>query len=189
MDPVAFRRQLMKNSPRALAVLNKVAAMSDWNAPPKPGRAKGIGFSERSSSLIAGVVEISVDRDTGKIKVHNVWAALDAGIIVQPENARSQMEGGIIMGLSSVLNESITFKDGAVEQSNYHDYPLLRMSDAPEAIEVAFIPSLEPPTGIGEAGNPFAGAAVANAFAALTGKKLRHIPFTPKAVLEALGAG
>ncbi len=186
VDPVVFRRKLMHKSPRALTVLNKAAEMSNWTEPPKSGRAKGIAYSQRSNSLIAGVFEISLDSTSGKIKVHNVWVAVDAGVIIQPDNAISQMEGGIIMGLSSVMNESITFRDGAVEQSNFDDYPILRMSDAPEAIHVAFIPSEGPPTGIGEAGNPFVGAAVGNAIAALTGKRLRHIPFTPKKILEVL---
>jgi isoquinoline 1-oxidoreductase beta subunit len=185
-NPLALRQKLMVNSPKALRVLNKVAELSDWSSPSKTGRAKGMAFCERSNSLIAGVVEISLNRSNGKIKVHNVWVAIDAGMVVQPENATAQIEGGVIMGLSSVLNESITFRHGAVEQSNYDDYPILRMHEAPEAIQVYFVPSEAPPTGIGEAGNPWLGAAVGNAFAALTGKRLRHMPFTTKKVFDIL---
>jgi isoquinoline 1-oxidoreductase beta subunit len=93
----------------------------------------------------------------------------------------------LVMGLSSVILESITFENGEVQQSNFHDYPILRMEDAPESIEIEIIPSAEKPTGIGEAGLPFMGAVISNAFAALTGKRLRHMPFTPKKVKELMG--
>jgi isoquinoline 1-oxidoreductase beta subunit len=96
------------------------------------------------------------------------------------------VEGGIACGLSSVLYERLTLTGGAADQSNFHDYHLLRMSDMPE-VEVVFIDSEEHPTGLGESGVPLVGGAVANAFAALTGKRLRHLPFSPDRVLEALG--
>jgi len=160
--------------------------MADWGRPAPAGRARGIAFAERSGSLGAGVCELSVDEGSGQIRVHRFWAALDAGVVVQPDNAVAQMEGGIIMGISSVLKERITFKRGVVEQSNYHDYPVLRMSEAPEYIEVRLIDSKEAPTGIGESGTPLVGGAVANAFAALTGVRLRHLPFTPEKVLAAM---
>jgi isoquinoline 1-oxidoreductase beta subunit len=134
------------------------------------------------------VVEISLDRQSGKIHVHKVWAAVDGGTVVQPEMARRNIESGIIYGLSSVLKERATFKGGAVEQTNFHEYEVLRMSEAPEEIHVAFVDSDAKPTGLGEIGNPFISAAVANAFHALTGKRLYHMPFTPERVLEALKA-
>ena len=185
-DPYAFRRELMKNSPRALKVLDKVAKMSDWDARPREGRAKGMAFAERSGSLAGGVCEISVDRESGQIRVHHFWVAIDGGTIVQLDNARAQTEGCIVMGLSSVLTERITFVDGKVQQSNFNDYEILRIADAPESIEVEFIPSTEDPAGLGEAGLPVVGGAVANAFRALTGKRLLHMPFTPDRVLEVL---
>ena len=188
LDPFTFRKRLMKDAPRALNVLETTAEMADWGGPLKEGRARGLSFAERSGSLAAGICEISLDRNTGKIKVHKIWAALDAGVVVQPDNAISQMEGSMLMGLGSVLTERISFKDGAVEQSNYHDYLILRMADVPESIEVKIITSSEPPAGIGEAGLPTVGGAVANAFFALTGKKLLHMPFTPGRVLEVLKA-
>lgn len=188
VDPVALRRRLMVNSPRALATLDKVVEMSNWNETNIDGRAKGISFVERSGSLGSGVCEISLDRKTGKITVHRFWIALDAGTIVQPDNVKAQLEGGIIMGISSVLKERITVVDGEVQQSNFHDYALLRMEDIPDSIETTFIKSTNPPQGIGESSTPLVAGAVANAFLALTGKPLRHLPFTPERVLEALAS-
>ena len=185
-DPLDFRLQLMKDHPRAQKVLEAAAKMSDWYGRTLEGRAKGIAFAERSGSLAACVCEISVG-ERGGIHVHHVWSALDGGIVVQPDNVVAQMEGGIIMGLSSVLKESITISNGKVQQSNYHDYPILRIDEIPESIEVEIIPSDAPPTGIGESGVPIVGGAVANAFFKLTGKHLRHLPFTPEKVLQAIG--
>ena len=188
IDPYEFRRRLMKDSPRALKVLDTAAAMAGWGGSTPQGRARGIAFSERSDSLAAAVAEVSLDQSTGKIRVHRFWASLDAGVVVQPANAVAQMESGIVYGLSSIIAERITFRDGAVQQSNFHDYPVMRMSDAPESIEIRLIESDEPPTGIGESGVPIVTAAVANAFAALTGARLRHMPFTPDRVRAALEA-
>ncbi len=186
IGPYELRRQLMKDHPRELNVLDEAARLSNWNSPEKEGRARGMAFCERSGSLAAAVVEISLDRDSGQIRVHRVWAALDAGVVVQPDNAIAQMEGGIVMGISNVLHESITFRNGKVRQSNFHDYPILRMADAPESIEVSLISSQEAPQGIGEASIPLVGGAIANAFLKLTGKPLRHMPFTAEKVLEVL---
>jgi isoquinoline 1-oxidoreductase beta subunit len=163
--------------------------MSDWKAPRPQDRALGASISERSGSLGAGVAEISLDRASGRIRVHKVWLAVDGGLIVQPEMARANIESGILYGLSSVLHERVTLKEGVVQQSNFHDYHLLRMSDVPEAIEVTFIDRPEErPTGLGEIGNPWVAAAVANAFYKLTGKRLYHMPFTPARVQQALKA-
>lgn len=188
MDPVDFRMQRMSISPRAKACFEKVVQMSDWKAPRPAGRALGISISERSGSLGAGVVEISLDRASGKIKVHKAWLAIDGGLIVQPEMARANIESGIVYGLSSVLHERVTVKEGKVQQSNFHDYHVLRMSDMPETMEVAFVDRDAPPSGVGEIGNPWVAAAVANAFYRLTGKRLRHMPFTPARVQEVLKA-
>ena len=187
-DPIDFRRNLMQESPRALATLEKAADMSNWGSPLPDGRAKGVAFLERSGTLSTGVCEISLDQSTGKINVHHFWTANDCGVVVQPDNADAQLEGGIVMGLSSVFKEQLTIKDGAAEQSNFHDYQLLRMEDVPDSIENYFIPSTEAPQGVGESGTPLVAAAVANAFAALTGKRLRHLPFTPERVLEVLNS-
>ncbi|NND14821.1 MAG: xanthine dehydrogenase family protein molybdopterin-binding subunit, partial [Eudoraea sp.] len=126
------------------------------------------------------------DRNTGKINVHQFWIALDAGVIVQPDNVKAQMEGGIIMGMSSVLKEQITIVNGEVQQSNFHDYHLLRMEDTPDSIQTALIDSTESPEGVGETATPMVACAIANAFLRLTGKRVRHLPFTPNKVLELL---
>jgi isoquinoline 1-oxidoreductase beta subunit len=113
---------------------------------------------------------------------------VDAGTVVQPDAARANVESGIVYGLSSVLKERATMKNGVVEQSNFHDYEVLRMSEAPEEMRVEFIASNAKPDGIGEVGNPMVAAAVANAFNRLTGKRLYHMPFTPARVKAALKA-
>jgi isoquinoline 1-oxidoreductase beta subunit len=151
------------------------------------GHARGIAFGERSGSLTAGGCELSYDQVTGKIRVHRFWAALDAGVVIQPDNVIAQMEGAILMGMSSVMYESITFRNGEVGQSNFNDYQLLRMGDMPDSIDIAIIKSNEHPSGVGEAGLPFVGAAISNAFAALTGTRLRHMPFTAENVRNAAG--
>ncbi|MDA0652409.1 MAG: molybdopterin-dependent oxidoreductase [Proteobacteria bacterium] len=188
MDPLEFRRQRMSMTKKARDVFDKVAEMSDWTTKRPEGRALGLSVSERSGSLGAGVVEISLDRDSGKIRVHKVWVAIDGGTVVQPDAARRNIESGIIYGLSSVLKERATIKNGAVEQSNFHDYEVLRMSETPEELHVAFMDRDTSPTGLGEIGNPFISAAVANAFHKLTGKRLYHMPFTPDRVKAALKA-
>ncbi len=187
IDPIELRRRLMVKSPRALATLEKAAEMSDWNGSAEEGRAKGVAFVEHGS-LGTGICEISVDSSTGKISVHKFWIALDAGVVVQPDNVVAQMEGGIIMGMSSVLKEQITVVDGMVQQSNYHDYQLLRMQDIPDSIETVIIESSEHPEGVGETATPMVAGAIANAFFKLTGKRLRHLPFTPDRVLEVLNS-
>jgi len=184
IDPLEMRRNLLKDSPRALKVVEAVAEMADWGQEPESGRAFGMAFAERSNSLAAAVCEISVDSD-GQIHVHRFWCAVDGGIIIQPENASAQIEGSIVLGLSSTLLESVTLSNGSVDQSNFHDYKIMRMSQVPE-INVKFISSKEPPSGIGEPGVPVVSGAVANAFLALTGKALRHMPFTPERVLGVL---
>lgn len=188
LDPFAFRRQRVALTPKAASVFDAVENMCDWHSPRPEGRALGLSVSERSGSVGAGVVEISLDAASGAIRVHRVWVAVDGGIIVQPKMARRNVESGIIYGLSSVLKERATMKNGAVEQSSFHDYEVLRMSEAPEEIHVKFLDRDSKPTGIGEIGNPLISAAVANAFYPLTGKRLYHMPFTKKRVEAVLKA-
>jgi isoquinoline 1-oxidoreductase beta subunit len=181
-DPLSYRMDMMEKNGRPAKVLQKVAEMSSWGSPAPSGRAKGIAFAERSGSLSAGACEISVDRESGQIHIHHFWAAVDAGVVVDPNNVIAQMEGAIIMGISSIIKERVSFRNGEIVESNYHDYPILRMNEIPDHIEVAIINSDEAPTGVGESGLPIVGGAVANAFLWLTGKSLRHMPFTPAKV-------
>ena len=186
MDPIAFRIERMSVVPRVKACLEKVAEMCDWKSPRPEGRALGLAVTERSGSLGAGVAEVSVDRASGKIRVHKTWMAVDGGLIVQPEMARHNIESGIVYGLSSVLHERITLKGGEVQQSNFHDYHVLRMSDMPETMEIAFVERDAPPAGLGETGTPWIAAAVSNAVYRLSGKRLTHMPFTPERVKQTL---
>jgi isoquinoline 1-oxidoreductase beta subunit len=188
MDPIDFRFERMSITPKARKCFEMVAQMCDWKAPRPADRALGISITERSGSLGAGVVEISLDRQTGKIKVHKVWVAVDGGTIVTPGPAKANVESAIIYGLSGTLHERATLKDGVVEQSNFHDYTLMRMSDVPEEMHVRFVEVDTRPTGLGEIGNPFIAGAISNAFFKLTGKRLRHMPFTPERVLATLKA-
>ena len=188
VDPIEFRFQRMGATPKARKCFETVAQMCDWKAPRPAGRALGISISERSGSLGAGVVEVSLNQQTGKIKVHKVWIAVDGGTIVSPQGAKANIESAIVYGLSSVLHERVTLKDGAVEQSNFHDYNLMRMSDMPEEMHTQFVDVDTRPTGLGEIGNPFLAGAISNAVHRLTGKRLRHLPFTPDRVLETLKA-
>jgi isoquinoline 1-oxidoreductase beta subunit len=188
MDPIAFRFEKMAATPKARKVFETLAEMCDYKAARPEGRALGISITERSGSLGAGAVEVSLDRASGKIRVHKVWVAVDGGVIVQPEQAKHNVESAIIYGLSSVLHERVTLKEGRVEQSNFHNYPLMRMSDVPEELHVRFVDVDTRPTGLGEIGNPFIAPAIANALFKLTGKRLDHMPFTPERVQAVLKA-
>jgi isoquinoline 1-oxidoreductase subunit beta len=185
-DPVAFRLEISAGQARVQTLLRTVAEMADWSRR-RDGTALGVAVQEKAETLAAGVAEVSVDRASGKIKAHNFWVAIDAGIAVQPRNLAAQTEGGIVWGLGHVLREKITIKDGRVQQTNYTDYQVARMSDVPN-IEVKVISTDNPPTGAGEDGVPLVACAIGNAIATLTGVRLRELPFTPERVRGALGA-
>jgi isoquinoline 1-oxidoreductase beta subunit len=184
-DPLKFRLDLMKNSPRAAKVLERVAEMADWGKP-RDGRGLGLAFIDYSGSQVAGIAEISLDRRSGEIRVHNFWCTIDCGIAVQPDNVVAQTESSIVYGLGMSLLESITIKDGAVEQSNFYDYSVPRMNDVP-VMHVEVIATDNHPTGVGQMATPLVAPAIASAVAGLTGARLRHTPFTPDRVLKALG--
>ncbi len=186
LDPIAFRLTLSEGQPRMQTLLRTVAEMSDWTRP-RGGRGLGVGTMVKDDTLAVGIAEVSVDRATGKIKVHNFWAAIDAGLAVQPRNIAAQTEGSIVYALGHVLREKITIRDGRVLESNYSDYEVTRMSDVPN-IEVKVVSTDNPPTGAGEDGVPVVACAVGNAIAALTGVRLRELPFAPERVRGALGA-
>lgn len=184
IDPLTMRLQLTKHDARANAVLREVAKMADWKRK-RTGRALGLAFSDYHGSVSAGVVEVSVHRQSGKIKVHNMWLAVDPGLAVQPTNVLAQLEGAAVFGLSVALLEELTIKNGAVVQSNFADYPVLRMSDMPE-IHTKIVSSNAPPTGMGEIGVLPVAPAIANAMFQLTGTRLRALPMSPERVKAAL---
>ncbi len=186
-DPLALRLELAAKNPRATHLLKTVAQMSDW-ARKREGTAIGIALEEKDETLVAGVAEISLDRASGKIKVLNMWAAIDCGVCIQPFNTITQTEGGIIYGIGHVLREEITHVDGRVKQSNFGDYQVMRMEDVPN-IEVKVVSTDNKPTGVGEDGVPLTGATIGNAFYALTGVRVKELPMTPARVLAALSQG
>jgi isoquinoline 1-oxidoreductase subunit beta len=180
VDPYDFRRKHLKPGSRHLAVLDAVAKRSGWGAPLPNGVGRGIAIVESFGSIVAHVVEASVN-DDGTPKVHKVWAVADCGTTVSPVNGEAQVQGGIIMGLSAAIGEEITLDKGAVVQSNFSDYPVLKMADAPPVIDVYFIESDAPLGGLGEPGLPPAAPALANALFAATGKRVRQLPIMTQA--------
>ena len=184
VDPVALRIAMLEDDPRAATVVKTVADMANWGQK-RQDRAVGIAFSDALRSRTAAAVEVSVDEASGKIKVHHIWAAVDAGLAVQPRNIAAQIESAMTFGLGAALIEQITLKDGVVQQTNFHEYRVMRMSDMPP-MDVKVISTDYKPTGIGEAGVPVVAPAIANAVALLTGKRLRHLPMTPDRVKRGL---
>jgi isoquinoline 1-oxidoreductase beta subunit len=174
-DPVEFRRKLLGKDPRFLAVLDKAAQMSGWGTPAPAGRGRGIAIQHSFGSIVAEVAEVSVEG--GNVRVHKVWCAIDCGFAANPSGVVAQMESAINYGLSAALYGEITFENGRVQQSNFHDYPMLRINEAPE-IEVAIINSGEAMGGAGEPGTPPIAPAVANAIYAATGKRVRRLPIS-----------
>ncbi len=177
-DPAIFRQRHLQDSPRHLAVLELVLKESGWGTKPPPGRRRGLAIQEAFGTVVAEVAEVSVNRE-GVIRVHRVTCAMDCGTAINPDIVRQQMEGGIIFGLSAALHGEITIEDGAVRESNFHDYRLLSLADAPD-IDVHIVPSTAPPSGVGEPGVPPIAPAVANAVFAATGQRLRTLPLKPR---------
>jgi isoquinoline 1-oxidoreductase beta subunit len=184
MEPMQFRRRLVAKVARAVNVLDVLADISRWQQRRPDGRGLGVCFRNEDGTLVGMVAEVSVDRKSGATKVHHVWAVIDAGLAIQPDNISAQIEGAIIYTLGAVFSERITMANGAVEQSNFYDYIVPRMSDVPD-IEVKVLSTSNPPSGIGEMGGNVAGA-VANAVAAATGARVRHMPLTRERVLAAM---
>jgi isoquinoline 1-oxidoreductase beta subunit len=161
-------------------VLELAAEKAGWGAPLPKGRGRGIAVHESFDSFVAQVAEVTVQPD-GSFQVDRVVCAVDCGVAVNPNVIAAQMEGGIGFGLTAALHGQITLKDGRVEQSNYADYPLLRISEMPR-VEVHIVPSTAHPTGVGEPGVPPIAPAVANALYAATGRRVRHLPIDPAAL-------
>jgi isoquinoline 1-oxidoreductase beta subunit len=173
-DPLDFRRTLLAKSPRHLAVLERAAAKAGWGTPPEKGRARGLAVHESFGSWVAEVAEVSVE--DGRIRVHRVVCAIDCGIAVNPLSIAAQMESGIAFGLGAALHGAISLKEGRVQESNFHDFRVLRLNEMPH-VDVEIVESREKSGGAGEPGTPPIAPAVANAVFALTGKRLRALPF------------
>ncbi len=182
-DPFEFRRSLLGKAPRYKAVLEAAAAKAGWGRPLPAGVFRGIAVAQSFGSYVAEVAEVSVAAD-GTPKVHRVVAAVDCGLTANPLTIARQIEGAIVYGLSAALYGKISFKDGRVEQGNFHQYPVLRMNEMPK-VEVHILPSTEGPGGIGEPGTPPIAPAVTNAIFAATGKRIRSLPIDPAQLKKA----
>jgi isoquinoline 1-oxidoreductase beta subunit len=173
-DPYELRRTLLANEPRHRGALELAAEKAGWGTPLPEGRARGIAMRKSFDTFVAQVAEVSLT-DDGRPRVHKVVCAVDCGIVVNPWTVKAQMEGGIVYGLTAALYGELTIDEGRVQQSNFHDYPVLRMNEMPE-VEVHIVESSEHPTGVGEPGVPPIAPAVTNALFALTGKRVRKLP-------------
>jgi isoquinoline 1-oxidoreductase beta subunit len=188
VDPLDFYRKLLsgnsagelkEKADRSLGVLELAAAKAGWGKTLPEGHGLGLAVHHSFESYIAMVVHAQVNGDD--IKVHRVDCAVDCGLVLNPDQATAQMEGAVIMGLSLALNTEISFKEGAVVNSNFHDYPVLRMPEAPPEIKVHFTYTGARPTGLGEPGVPTLAPALINAVFAASGKRFRNLPLKPLA--------
>ncbi|HTZ71628.1 MAG TPA: molybdopterin cofactor-binding domain-containing protein [Acetobacteraceae bacterium] len=176
MDPVEFRRRMLGHNPRALAVLNLAAEKSGWGSPLPKGTGRGVMVQFAFNSYLSTVLKVSVS-DRGEIALHEAHVALDVGPVVNPDTLAAQAQGGLIFGLSMAMFNEIDHDKGRVVQSNFHDYRVLRMNEAPD-VQVHIVSNPTAPIGgVGEAGTASAAPALANAIFAATGKRLRRIPF------------
>jgi isoquinoline 1-oxidoreductase beta subunit len=185
VDPLQFRLDMLGKNPRAAKVVERVAQMADWRRERK-GRALGLAYIDYSGTQVAGIAEISLDRSSGQIVVHDFWCTLDCGIAVQPDNVMAQTESSIVYGLGVALSEQITIKDGVVQQSNFYDYRVPRLNEVP-MMHIEVIPSDNAPTGVGQMATPLVAPAIGNAVARLANVRLRHAPFMPERVKASLG--
>jgi isoquinoline 1-oxidoreductase beta subunit len=172
-DPLAVRRRLIKDRPRLRAVMDLAADKAGWGKPLPKGHFHGLAVATPFGSYVAEVAEVSIE--DGEVRVHRVTAAVDCGQVINPGIVEQQIEGGIVFGLSAVLKQEITLKDGRVQQNNFGEYGALRHHEMP-AVDVHILPTANAPGGIGETGVPCAIASVANAVLAATGKPLRSLP-------------
>lgn len=176
-DPLELRRALLEHEPRPRRVLELAAEKAGWGQALPPGRARGLAVHESFGSFVAQVAEVSLSGSG--VRVHRVVCAIDCGRIVNPDTIAAQLEGAVAFGLSATLYGAITLKDGRVEQSNFHDYPILRMNEMPQ-VDVHIVASGEKPGGVGEPGVPPVAPAVINALAVLTGRRIRRLPVRPQ---------
>ncbi len=176
IDPYTFRKKLLADAPRHRAVLDLAAQKAGWGLELPSGSGRGIALQEAFGSITAQVAQVSV-REDGGFKVDRIVCVVDCGDVINPDTAEAQVQGGVIYGLSAALYGDIRIRDGKVEQSNFNDYGVVRLADAPR-IEVHFIRSGAPLGGLGEPGTPAVAPAVANAVFDATGQRLRHLPLS-----------
>jgi isoquinoline 1-oxidoreductase beta subunit len=173
-DPVAYRRALLDKNPRAKGVLDLVAEKAHWGKPLPKGTGRGISLQFAFGTYMAQVAEVKV-ADDGAVRVQRVVCAVDCGVAVNPAIIRAQIESGIIFGIAGALYGEVTFKNGRVEQSNFHNYRVLRINETP-IIDVHIVKSSEAPGGMGEPGTSALAPAVTNAIYAATGTRIRKLP-------------
>ena len=182
-DPYAYRMALLDKQPRMANVLKLAAEKAGWGKPLPAGHFRGISLMEGYDTQMAQVAEISINKDN-EIIVHHMTVAVDLGHMVNPDTVEAQIQSSVVFGLSSTLFDEITLENGVVQQTNFHNYPVLRMSQTPK-ITVILVPSTEKPGGIGEPATALVAPAVANALFAATGKRLRKLPLTPANIASA----
>ena len=191
IDPVQYRLSMLGGAPRLARVVSLVAEKSGWGKPLPPNTGRGIACvsaqEKKTPTWTASVVQARVDPASGKVQVEKVVCAVDCGIVVNPDGARSQIEGSLLFGISNALKERGTVANGMLVQSNFHDYQVLRMDEVPE-VEIHIVPSTEYPTGLGEPGTTTIAPALSNAIFAATGARVRQVPLLPDRVLAALRA-
>jgi isoquinoline 1-oxidoreductase beta subunit len=173
-DPVAFRRDLLGTAPRLKAALELAAEKAGWGSPLPARTGRGVAVQTAFGSFIATVAQAEVD-EHGDVRVHRIVSAVDTGIVVNPDTVIAQLQGGLVYGLTAALYGNISIAKGRVQQSNFHDYRMLRINEMPQ-IEVHLIKSGEAPGGIGETGTTAAPPALGNALFAATGIRLRRLP-------------
>ncbi len=191
VDPVQYRLSMLGGAPRLARVVALAADKAGWGTPLPPNTGRGIACvsaqEKKTPTWTASVVQAKVDPASGKVQVEKIVCAVDCGIVVNPDGARSQIEGSLLFGVSNALKERGTVANGTLAQSNFHDYQVLRMNEVPE-IEIHIVPSTEYPTGLGEPGTTTVAPALSNAIFAATGARVRQVPLIPERVLAALRA-
>ena len=181
-DPYQYRLALLKKQPRFAHVLQLAAEKAGWGQPLPAGRARGIALMEGYDTYIAEVAEVSLEG--GEVKVHRVTVAADLGRMVNPDTVEAQIQSGIVFGMGAALKQEITLEHGRVQQSNFDKFQMVRMHEAPQ-IDIVLVDSKEKPGGIGEPSTSLIAPAIANAVAALTGKRVRKLPLTAEAIARA----
>jgi CO/xanthine dehydrogenase Mo-binding subunit len=185
-DPVALRKELLANQPRYKAVVEMAAEKSAWGSPLPSGRARGIALAENMGSVVAQVAEVSLEN--GRVRVHRVTCVADCGRVIHPGLVEGQLTGAIVGGLSAALYGEVTIEKGRAKQSNFNDYRMVRINEAPE-VSVHLVNTDAEPTGVGEPGVPPIAPAVANALFALTGTRIRRLPIRPETLAVPVGPG